>query len=350
MTEGSAEMTEGSAGMTGGERRSDGGGHRSDGGGHRSDGGEGRALNEARPVADPTPQARSIPISRRGICVLLSHPCAPFRHSCVGRNPCDRPTPARSTMPPTAHRSVRTRDRTVPAPSNIQPTLGTPQSAWIPACAGMTEGPRPERNSARCNPPTQRSSSPHSACEIASPTNPGQARSRINRDHPIAPLRLDPGHDLIERPQHVETQQLQLVPDARPAQRTPSQTRTPQARSIPISRRGICVLLSHPCAPFRHSCVGRNPCDRPTPARSTMPPTAHRTVRTRDRTVPAPSNIQPTLGTPQSAWIPACAGMTEGSAGVTEGSAGATEGGTGATEGGAGMTEGSAGMTEGGAG
>ena len=78
--------------------------------------------------------------------------------------------------------------------------------------AGMTEGPRPERSSARCNPQTQRSSSPHSACEIASPTNPGQARSRINRDHPIAALRLDPAHDLLKRPQHVETQQLQLVP------------------------------------------------------------------------------------------------------------------------------------------
>ena len=99
--------------------------------------------------------------------------------------------------------------------------------------AGVTEGPRPERNSARCNPPTQRSSSPHSACEIASPTNPGQARSRINRDHPIAALRLDPAHDLIKRPQHVETAAAPARPRARPAQRTPSQPAHPKPDQSP---------------------------------------------------------------------------------------------------------------------
>ena len=62
----------------------------------------------------------------------------PVRHSCGGRNPCGRPTVRRASIRPTAHHSPQraARDR---APSNIGSALGPPQTAWIPACAGMTE-------------------------------------------------------------------------------------------------------------------------------------------------------------------------------------------------------------------
>ena len=50
------------------------------------------------------------------------------------------PTPARSPIPPTAHRTVRTSDRAVSAPSNIQPAPDTPQPAWIPVRAEPAPG------------------------------------------------------------------------------------------------------------------------------------------------------------------------------------------------------------------
>ena len=168
-------------------------------------------------------------------------------------------------MPPTAHRTVRTRDRTVPAPSNIQPTLGTPQSAWIPACAGMTEGvtaqegategPRPERNSARCRPP-------HPAQQLA----PLRLRDRLTYEprtgqiphQPRPPNRRAAARSSPRSHQAAPTRRDAAAP-ARPRRQAssahPVPTRSPQARSIPISRRGICVLLSHPCTPLRHSCV-----------------------------------------------------------------------------------------------
>ncbi len=67
---------------------------------------------------------------------------APLRHSCGGRNPCDRPTVRRA---PSARRP--TRAPSAPRMIGRRRTLGaplTPQIAWIPACAGMTEPAAPE--------------------------------------------------------------------------------------------------------------------------------------------------------------------------------------------------------------
>ena len=227
--------------------------------------------------------------------------------------------------PPDGPPSVRTRDRTVPAPSNIQPTLGAPQSAWIPACAGMTEGsagsegiagategvrsdlteegPRPKRSKARCRPHTQRNSSPHSACEIASPTNPAPAQLCAARAVPLAPGQI-----------------------------------------IPISRRGICVLLSHPCAP--PSFLRRQESMRPSNTRPQHhapdgPP--NRPHARSDR----PSAVEhPTYARRPSVRLDSCLRRNDGGERRSDGGGRRNDG---ATAGGAGMTEGGAESDGGGA-
>ena len=91
----------------------------------------------------------------------------------------------------------------------------------------------------------------------------------------------------------------------------------------------------------------RCPCCRPPDA--SIPPTGHQAAGGGARTYGRPSSIGAVLEPTPLAWIPACAGMTEGGAGMTERGAGMTERGAGMTERGAGMTERGAGMTDGGA-
>ena len=60
---------------------------------------------------------------------------------------------------------------------------------------------------------------------------------------------------------------------------------------------------------------------------ASIPPTGHQAARAGARTCRRPSSIGAVLEPTQLAWIPACAGMTEGGAGMTERGAGMTEGG-----------------------
>ena len=82
---------------------------------------------------------------------------------------------------------------------------------------------------------------------------------------------------------------------------------------------------SHPSAiptlpsflrPLRHSCGGRNPCDRPTVRRASIRPTAHQSPQraARDR---APSNIGSALCPTDR--MDSCLRRNDGQAGVTEG-------------------------------
>ncbi len=112
-------------------------------------------------------------------------------------------------------------------------------------------------------------------------------------------------------------------PQHPPAAPSPRRPTAPSAQAIgPSRRRRTSNLRPHapPSCPHSSSITPTPPPSflrrqesmrPPTPARSPIPPTAHRTVRTSDRAVSPPSNIQPAPHATQPTWIPAYAGLTE---------------------------------------
>ena len=84
----------------------------------------------------PLPRRRPTPARPRPLrhsCAPFRHSCAPFRHSCAGRNP---RSATRAFCPERSAAALKWLGRAVGTPSRVLALV----LAWLPACAGMTEG------------------------------------------------------------------------------------------------------------------------------------------------------------------------------------------------------------------
>ena len=179
----------------------------------------------------------------------------PLRHSCGGRNPCDRPTVRRASIRH-SHPSA------IPAPP--------------PSFLRRQESTRPPNRATSLHPPFP--SFRHSCAPSVIPAPPPSFLRRQESMRP--PNRATSLHPPFPSFRH------SCAPSVIPA--PPSVIPAPPS-VIPAPPSVIPAPPPPFLRPLRHSCGGRNPCDHPTVRRASIRPTAHQSPQraARDR---APSN------------------------------------------------------------
>ena len=219
----------------------------------------------------------------------LRHPCTPFRHP---RTPSVMPAPPRHPRTPSV---IPAPPPSSPHPSVIPTLLRHPRT--LPSSLHSSVIPAP--------PP----SSPHPSVIPAPP--PSFLRRQESMRPPDARSRPRPStaHRSTRRRGHpIGVSQRWSAVERRSPTRYPSERMDSCLAVMPASRSFL---------PPRHSCAGRNPCDHRTPVHAPGPrrPTEALegpATRSGFRSDGAPSNVAVPLATPQNAWIPACAGVTQG--------------------------------------
>ena len=266
----------------------------------------------------------------------------PLRHPCT---PSVIPAPLRHprTLPSSPHPSVMPAPPSSPPHSLRHPCTPSVIPAPPPSCLRPLVTPAlPPSSLHPLRHPRTPPSSLHSSV-IPAPFRHPRTPSVIPAPPPSSP---HPSVIPAPPPSFLRRQESMRPPHARSRPRSSTAHRSTRRRGHPIGvsqrwsaverrsptrypseRMDSCLAVipaSRSCLPPRHSCAGRNPCDHRTPVHAPGPrrPTealGGAATRSGFRSDGAPSNVAVPLATPQSAWIPACAGIHAGGAGVTQG-------------------------------